>query len=74
MSNETSRQVPRWRKIRTARLTDRILGMDGRTGEEHETWWGKASHIGWYGWCWGDDPEDISAWSPTHWKPLPEAA
>jgi hypothetical protein len=33
------------------------------------TWYGKVSHIPLYGWCHGRDPEDVSTWDPTHWKP-----
>lgn len=36
---------------------------------EHETWYGKTSHVPLYGWCRGEI-EDVDLWEPTHWKPI----
>lgn len=32
------------------------------------TWWGKASHVPIYGWCFGQG-ENVDLWEPTHWQP-----
>lgn len=40
---------------------------------ERRTWWGKASHIGWRGWCYleeEDDVESATTWYPDYWRPL----
>lgn len=56
-----------WRKIRDEDRKEGkpFLGVDQDTGELRLTWWGKTSHAPLYGWCHGDDPEDIDLWSPT---------
>lgn len=44
---------------------DSATGFTGRL-----TWWGKTSHVPLYGWCFGDDPEDIDLWRPDEWRAL----
>lgn len=50
----------------------RILGRNSY-GAERETWWGKASHIAFRGWCYipeGGDVEDVTLWDPDGWRDL----
>lgn len=65
--------VTRWRPIEDADCVSGrpFVGMDTETGEMRLTWWGKTSHIPLYGWCHGDDPENIDLWSPTIVLPIP---
>lgn len=61
-----------WQTIDTApKDGERFLASHEKSGVIHISWHGKTSHIPLYGWCVGDDPEDIDLWTPTHWMPLP---
>jgi len=33
------------------------------------TWYGKASHIPLYGWCYGT-VENVDIWEPEQWRPI----
>ena len=63
-----------WQPIETA-PTDgtRILAVHENGSDIQITWFGKTSHVPLYGWCEGEDAEDIDLWRPTHWQPLPAA-
>lgn len=62
----------KWEPIETApRDGTRFIGR-GKRNRRRRTWFGKASHVPLYGWCWGRDVEDIDLWQPTAWMPLPE--
>lgn len=64
--------MPEWQPIETApRDGTPFLAAHEMGGVISITWYGKTSHIPLYGWCQGDDPEDIDLWHPTHWMPLP---
>lgn len=69
-----------WRDIESApRDGTHVLGFhDGaaRVGVSpyRRTWWGKTSHVPIYGWCFGEDVENIQLWKPSHWKPLSNGA
>lgn len=61
-----------WQAIETAPADGtRFLAVHEKSGIQNISWYGKTSHIPLYGWCSGDDPEDIDLWKPTHWMPLP---
>lgn len=61
-----------WRLIDSAPVDGtHFLATHIKSGIVRVTWFGKTSHIPLYGWCEGDDPEDIDLWEPTHWMPLP---
>jgi hypothetical protein len=63
-----------WQPIETAPVDGRqFLAVHAGSRVQRISWHGKTSHIPLYGWCHGDDPEDIDLWRPTHWQPLPEA-
>lgn len=58
-----------WKPIKDApRDGTKIMGQDAT--RKMVTWFGKASHIPMYGWCVGDDPEDIDLWTPTVWEKI----
>jgi len=40
------------------------LGIN-EEGDLRLTWWGKTSHVPLYGWCHGDDIEDLDIWTPV---------
>lgn len=57
-------EAPRDRRIMARRVPE-----DGSRGFAGVlTWWGKTSHIAWFGWCHGDDPEDVEIWFPDEWR------
>lgn len=59
-----------WRPISSApKDGTRIMGSRD-IHEARVTWWGKTSHVPLYGWCYGDDPENIDLWEPDEWQPL----
>jgi len=63
-----------WRPIKTApKDGTHFLATHVKSGVQRITWYGKTSHIALYGWCEGEDAEDIDLWEPTHWMPLPKA-
>lgn len=64
-----------WRPIESAPIKngERFLAVNVKSGVIAITWSGKASHVPLYGWCFGEDGEDIDLWQPTHWRPLPAA-
>lgn len=65
-------ETMQWRPIETApKDGSPFLACHYRSGVHAITWHGKASHVPLYGWCEGDDAEDIDLWQPTHWMPLP---
>lgn len=67
------RQKQGWRPINEApKDGSSIVGVN-LDGLRMITWYGKASHIPLYGWCIGDDVEEIGLWNPTAWIPLPES-
>lgn len=61
-----------WQPIETAPRDRRFLGYNELSGIMEITWHGKVSHVPLYGWCHGEDAEDIDLWEPTHWHPLPD--
>lgn len=62
-----------WKPISSAPIDgSRFLATHIKSGVVCVTWFGKTSHVPLYGWCEGDDPEDIDLWEPTHWMPLPD--
>lgn len=63
-----------WQKIETAPKDG--TWFRGKCHDlEHDTQWGKTSHVPLYGWCYfgGDhgDVENITLWQPIEWQPLP---
>ena len=71
--------MKQWQPIETAPKDGTLFRArhsyvyNGRTRYLHrKTHWGKTSHINWYGWCYGNDAENINLWEPTHWMPLPD--
>lgn len=67
-----------WKPIDTAprdatRFIARGMEKDAKSGRPRYkrkiTWYGKASHIPLYGWCFGK-VENVDLWRPTEWKPL----
>ncbi len=61
-----------WQDIGTApKDGSRFLATHEASGVIAITWHGKTSHVPLYGWCHGEDAEDIDLWQPTHWQPLP---
>lgn len=61
-----------WQDISTAPKDGTwFLGGHNKSAVLAITWFGKTSHVPIYGWCHGEDGEDIDLWQPTHWRPLP---
>jgi len=67
LTSETS-----WKPIDSApRDGTHIWGQLGILARE--TWWGKASHVAMYGWCYLEEPGDVescSLWHPLFWEPF----
>ena len=63
-----------WMPIETApKDGTRFTGWKRDENRKRKTWYGKASHVPLYGWCCGNDVEDIDLWRPSHWKPIKKA-
>jgi hypothetical protein len=61
-----------WLAIETApKDGSRFLAVHAKSCVIAITWYGKTSHVPLYGWCEGEDCEDVDLWQPTHWMPLP---
>jgi len=61
---------PKWFPIETAPHPNVwILGRNAE-GVEHETAWGKTSHVPLYGWNYGNDVEDMNLWHPIEWMEI----
>lgn len=62
----------RWQLIETApKDGTHFLAANEESRVINISWYGKTSHVPLYGWCQGDDAEDIDLWHPTHWMALP---